>query len=323
MMSNNNILILGSIAYDYIMEFTGDLNTNLTSDPGNKVFNLAVMPHSKKINFGGTSGNISYNIAQLENPVKVITSVGNDFISLGYQDHMDQYPSLEFIGNIHPDLFTASCYIVNDMNHNQMIIFHEGAMKKCPEIKLDCKLGKNHGIKIASVSPDNVMAMMGWVKELKSLEIPFLFDPGQVTPAFSKEMLKEVIPSAYMVIGNEFEINMILEKLDFTIQELLSLNSKVIITQGDKGSTCYLDGDVLNVGICTPSQVLDTTGAGDAFRAGLLVGLAQGCSILNACQIGTTLSSFSVETLGPQTQQFSLSDVKDRYEKTFQQTFPL
>lgn len=322
-MSNTDILILGSIAYDYIMDFGGDLNANLTTDPGKKVFNLAVMPHSKTLNYGGTSGNISYNIAQLDNPVKVITSVGKDFIDLGYEKHMKCFPSLKFIGEIHSDLFTASCYIVNDENHNQMIIFHEGAMKKCPEINLKEKIGSNSGIKLASVSPDNVMAMMGWAKELKSLEIPFIFDPGQVTPAFSKEMLEEVIPLSYMVIGNEFEVNMILEKLCMSIEELLKLNSKIIITKGEKGSVCYFDGDILNVGICIPTKVLDTTGAGDAFRAGLLVGIANGCSISESCQMGATLSSFSVETLGPQTQKYSLGSVKARYEQNFQKNYPI
>ncbi|UYP46385.1 Nucleoside kinase [Candidatus Lokiarchaeum ossiferum] len=322
-MSNKDILVLGSIAYDYIMDFGGDLNKNLTSDPEKKVFNLAVMPHSKKINFGGTSGNISYNIAQLDSPVQVITSVGKDFIDLGYQKHMERFPSLIFRGNIHSDLFTASCYIVNDENHNQMIIFHEGAMKKCPEINLKKKNITNSGIKIASVSPDNVMAMMGWAKELKSLEIPFIFDPGQVTPAFSKEMLEEVIPLAYMLIGNEFEVNMILEKLNMSIEDLLKINSRVIITKGNKGSDCFFDEEIIHVGICKPSKVLDTTGAGDAFRAGLLVGIANDCSILEACQMGATLSSFSVETLGPQTQNYTSSSAKARYEQNFQKKYPL
>lgn len=322
-MSNNNILILGSIAYDYIMDFAGDLNANLTSDPSNKIFNLAVMPYSKNVNFGGTSGNISYNIAQLDNPVKVITSVGKDFIDLGYKKHIENYPALQFMGETHLDLHTASCYIVNDQNHNQMIIFHEGAMSKSPEITLKSKELSKDNITIVSVSPDNVMAMMGWMEELCSLELPFIFDPGQVTPAFTKEMLEKVIPLAHLVIGNEFEINMILEKLGICIEEMLTLNSKIIITMGENGSICYFDGKKSQVGICIPNQILDTTGAGDAFRAGLLVGLANNCSLIESCQIGTTLSSFTVETIGPQTQKFTVLDVKKRYEQVFQQNFPL
>jgi adenosine kinase len=232
------ILILGSIAYDSIMEFSGDFNANLTSNPGNNKFNLAVMPHSKHINFGGTSGNISYNLGQIGASVQIITSVGQDFIELGYQKHLEQFPTLSFNGVIHKDLFTASCYIVNDQNHNQFISFHEGAMIRCPQIKLLEQGISSEKIKIASVSPDNPGAMVRWAEELTGLGIPFVFDPGQVTPAFSGEVLARIIPKAFLVIGNEFEISMIQDKLGVDIEGLLALNSRVIITKGEKGSEC-------------------------------------------------------------------------------------
>ena len=316
-MNEKQILVCGSIAYDYIMEFQGDLNDNLTTDKEQKIFNLAVMPSTKEIRFGGTSGNIAYNLAQIAAPTKVVTAVGKDFVDLGYAAHMKQHPTLEFIGDIHQELFSASCYIVNDVNHNQFIIFHEGAMSKCPQISLKELQISRETIEIASISPDNVEAMEKWAKELNNLGIRYILDTGQVTPAFTKEILEELIPKAFLVIGNEFEIQMILEKLEKTLDELLEMNPNLIITKGDKGSELYFEGEKILIGICAPNQVIDTTGAGDAFRAGLLYGISQNFSLKNSCQIGATLSSFAVETIGPQTQEYSWGDVQERYEKAF------
>ena len=316
-METDHILVFGSVAYDYIMDFRGDLNNNLVSDKDQSKFNLAVMPHSKEIRFGGTSGNIAYNLAQLEAPTKIVTAVGKDFKALGYQSHLEQYSSIEFIGDIHQDMYTASCYIVNDENHNQLIIFHEGAMNRCPKISFTQRNLSYKKIKIASVSPDNYEAMVNWARDLSSLGIRFILDTGQVTPAFSAEILIELIPKAFLLIGNEFEIQMILEKMKLSLNELLDLNSKVIITKGDSGSILYQDGEITKFGICHPRRVEDTTGAGDAFRAGLLYGFLHDFSLVTSCKIGTTLSSFAVETLGPQTQKYSWKDVQTRYEKNF------
>ena len=312
-----NILVLGSIAYDNIMEFTGDLNDNLTSKKEDKVFNIAVMPHSKQVNFGGTSGNISYNLALIEGKISVITAVGKDFVDLGYQKHLQKFPNLSFKGDIHSDSFTASAYIVNDVNHNQMIIFHQGAMVNCPSIKLRDKDISKEKIKLATVSPDNYDAMVAWARELDDLEIEYILDPGQVTPAFSAEILKELIPKAKVLIGNEFEINMIQEKLGTDTEGLLKLNPNLIITMGEKGSVCYDKGKKSEVKICTAKQILDTTGAGDGYRAGFLLGLSKNLTLVDACKIGAATSSFVVESAGPQTQKYNLEDVKARYKENF------
>ena len=322
-MAPDHILVCGSVAYDYIMEFQGDFNENLVSNKDKLKFNLAVMPHSKEIRFGGTSGNISYNLAQLNAPTQILTAVGKDFETLGYRDHIEQNSSINFRGDIHSDLYTASCYIVNDVNHNQMIIFHEGAMVQCPKISLTQRNLSPEKIKIASVSPDNYQAMVNWARDLSNLGIPFILDTGQVTPVFSREILNELIPKAFLIIGNEFEVDMILEKLGKSLNELLTLNSNLVITKGEKGSILYCDGEKTNIEICPPNCVVDTTGAGDAFRAGLLYGILHDYSLLISCKVGTTLASFAVETLGPQTQNYSWNDIQNRYEATFKESLTL
>ena len=315
------ILVLGSIAYDYIMDFDGDLNDNVTSDKQKKIFNIAVMPTTKNVRFGGTSGNISYNLAQIGAPVQSITAVGHDFISSGFITHLSSLKSLRFNGIIEKELFTASCYIVNDQNHNQMIIFHQGAMAKSVEIDLIERGISKETVSIASVSPDNYPAMIKWAKQLKELGIRFILDPGQVTPAFSTETLKELIPSAFILIGNEFEIKMIQEKLNTNLDGLLKMIPSLIITLGEKGSVCYNAGNKYEIKCCKADKILDTTGAGDGYRAGLLYGLANNLNLQDACEIGAVTSSFVVETVGPQTQKYTIDQIKNRFQQNFEKNF--
>ena len=316
-MPTQSILILGSIAYDYIMQFPGDFNTNLTSDPQNNVFNLAVMPESKTMNFGGTAGNISYNLGLIKTPTAVITSVGKDFTDLGYSEHIQDGKTTEFWGKEHPDAHTASCYIVNDNHHNQIIIFHEGAMKRCLDINLTDQGVSRETVKIASVSPDNPQAMVKWARKLIELEIPFIFDPGQMVHYFSQADLEEIIPKAHLLIGNEFEIAKIQELVNTDMEGLRSLNSTIIITRGEKGSECYWGENHTHIPVGPTTSIEDTTGAGDGYRAGLLFGIYNDLPLVTACRIGAVISAQVIGTVGPQTQVYSLADVRETYFQMF------
>ncbi|MHA1673984.1 MAG: PfkB family carbohydrate kinase [Promethearchaeota archaeon] len=316
-MSTPSILLLGSIAYDYIMQFPGDFNVNLTTDPQNNVFNLAVMPESKTVNFGGTAGNISYNLGLMQTPTAVITSVGKDFTDLGYSKRFQEVDSIIFWGKEHTDAHTASCYIVNDNHHNQIIIFHEGAMKRSPDINLAEQGVSKETIKIASVSPDNPKSMVKWARKLIELEIPFIFDPGQMVHYFSQSDLEEIIPKAYLLIGNEFEIAKIQELLNTNMEGLRSLNSTIIITQGENGSECYYGENHVHIPVGPVKKIKDTTGAGDGYRAGLLFGLYYNLPLVTACKIGAMISARVIETVGPQTQEYYLVDVRETFRQMF------
>ena len=322
-MVNRKIVVLGSIAYDFIMNFNGDMNQMISTDPENKVFNLAVMPETKIKSFGGTAGNIGYNLSLLSAHAGIITSVGQDFIELGYQDRIQNFPNISFEGKIHADSHSASCYIVNDHTKNQLIIFHRGAMVRGEEISIKDKYTNSEEIKIASISPDYSPAMIKWGNEFHEMKIPFLFDPGQVTPEFTAEGLNDLIPKSFLLIGNEYEISMICEKLGVTVQQLLELNPNVIITKGAQGSECHFQGETYNIPVCNPSAVKDPTGAGDGFRAGLLLGLANDLAFEIACKLGSVVGSFVVETPGPQSQQFSIESVKDRFSENYHETLSM
>ena len=321
-MINEKILVLGSIAYDFIMIFSGNMNETISTDSDNKVFNLAVMPEDKIKSFGGTSGNIGYNLSKLGANAGLITSVGQDFVDLGYQSRIESFPNVSFEGKIHPDSHSASCYIVNDSSQNQLIIFHRGVMVRGEQISIKGAYSKET-VKIASVSPDYSPAMMKWGNEFKELGIPFLFDPGQVTPEFTPEMLLEIIPKSYITIGNEYEISMILKKLNYSLDQLLNLNPNIIITKGSKGSECHHQGKKHDIPICTPNSVEDPTGAGDGFRAGLLFGLAKDLPFEIACKLGSVVGSFVVESTGPQSQIFTMDSIKERYTANFHESLSL
>ncbi|MBN2157394.1 MAG: hypothetical protein JW776_15215 [Candidatus Lokiarchaeota archaeon] len=322
-MDNRKILVLGSIAYDFIMSFSGDMNQTISMDPINHLFNLAVMPETKEKLFGGTAGNIGYNLSLLGAHAALVTSVGKDFIDLGYKDRIEYFPNVNFEGEIHPDSYSATCYIVNDYAKNQLIIFHRGAMNRGTSINLKEKYPEPNTFKIASLSPDYSPAMIKWAHELVDMKIPYIFDPGQVTPEFSRESLLDLIPKSYLLIGNEYEINMILKIMNYTLKELLSLNSNLIITQGAKGSECHYQGNIYQIPSCRPEKIMDPTGAGDGFRAGLLFGLAGGLLFENACKLGSVVGSFVVESLGPQSQQFTITDIHQRFQKNFHQSLIL
>ncbi|MHA1110582.1 MAG: carbohydrate kinase family protein [Promethearchaeota archaeon] len=321
-MVNEKILVLGSIAYDFIMSFSGNMNETISTDSEDKVFNLAVMPEDKIKSFGGTAGNIGYNLSKLGVNAGLITSVGQDFVELGYQSRIESFPNVSFEGKIHPDSHSASCYIVNDSSHNQLIIFHRGAMVRGEDISIKGVYSKEN-VKIASISPDYSPAMMKWGNEFKELDVPFLFDPGQVTPEFTPEMLLEIIPKSYITIGNEYEISMILKKLNYSLEQLLNLNPNIIITKGPKGSECHYQGKTYEIPICTPKAVEDPTGAGDGFRAGLLFGLAKGFPFEIACRIGSVVGSFVVESAGPQSQIYTRESIQARYKANFGESISL
>lgn len=315
-METEKILVLGSIAYDFIMNFSGNMSDALSIDPEKKGFNVFVMPETKIKSFGGVAGNIGYNLSLLGANASIITSVGQDFIDLGYQERIHQFPYVNFEGKIHSDTHSASCYIVNDSNQNLINVFYKGAMTRGEEIHLKGTYSKDN-VKIATISPDHYPAMIKWGNELKELDIPFLFDPGQGTPDFPSEGLFDLISKSFLLIGNEFEISIILKKLEFSMEQLLDLNPNVIITKGSKGSEVFYQGKKFYIPICVPKTMEDPTGAGDGFRSGLLFALAKNLAFETACKVGSVIGSLVVETSGPQSQQYTMEIVRKRFKENF------
>ncbi|MFX1376613.1 MAG: carbohydrate kinase family protein [Promethearchaeota archaeon] len=322
-MQKTKVLVLGSLAFDYIMGFKENFINAVSIDHDKEEYQSTVTADSRLQFFGGTAGNIAYNLGLLSlAKVSLLGSVGNDFERLGYKDHINKFENLELIIDEYDELFTAACYIVNDIKSNQMIIFHGGALDKCKDIDLREKLSDPNEYIYAINSTQSIEAMTHFATQLFNLKIPSIFDPGQVTPLFKKDSLREIISKSEILIGNNHEINQIKERSELNEEAILEHVKAIVITKGSEGSELiYKDQNEkifkIKIPIATPKKVVDTTGAGDGYRAGILTGLILNMTLLDSCRLGSIIGSFVVETSGAQTQFFSLKQVKKRFFTTF------
>ena len=187
-MVKNKVLVLGSLAFDYIMSFKENFISAVSIDHDKEEYQSTVTADSRHQFFGGTAGNIAYNLGLLSIArVSILGSVGTDFETLGYKDHIKKFKNVDLEVDVYDDLFTAACYIVNDIKSNQMIIFHGGALDKCKDIDLRKKIVDPVEFVYAINSTQSVEAMINFATQLNELHIPSIFDPGQVTPLFKKE----------------------------------------------------------------------------------------------------------------------------------------
>ncbi len=322
-MVKNKVLVLGSLAFDYIMAFKENFINAVSINHDKEEYQSTVTADSRYQFFGGTAGNIAYNLGLLNiAKVSLFGSVGDDFESLGYMGHLKQFKNVELLIDVHEDLFTAACYIVNDIKSNQMIIFHGGALDKCKDIDLKEKISNPEEFVYAINSTQSVEAMANFALQLSDLKIPSIFDPGQVTPLFKKDNLIELLKKSEILIGNNHEINQIKEKSELTEENILEHVKAIIITEGSKGSKLiYKDENdkifKVHIPIAAPNKIEDTTGAGDGYRAGILTGLTLDMTLLDACRLGAIIGSFVVETTGAQTQNFNSDMVRKRFFNTF------
>jgi len=318
-MQKTKVLVLGSLAFDYIMGFKENFINAVSINHEKEEYQSTITADSRQQYFGGTAGNIAYNLGLINiADVSILGSVGKDFESLGYKDHIKQFDNIELGIDIHEKLFTAACYIVNDIKSNQMIVFHGGALDKSKDIDLKEKIKDPENFSFAINSTQSVDAMESFADQLYNLKIPTIFDPGQVTPLFPKELLLNIIEKSEILIGNRYEINQIKNKLGVTEDELIKIINAIIITKGPEGSELiYKDENEkifrINIPIAPPDKLEDTTGAGDGYRAGILTGLTLDMTLLDSCRLGAIIGSFVVETSGAQTQKFDIDKVRKRF----------
>lgn len=319
----NKVIVLGSLAFDYIMAFEENFINAVSIDPDNEKYQSTVTAKSRIQRFGGTAGNIAYNLGLLNIArVSLFGSVGNDFENLGYKAHISKFENIDLGVDVHNDLFTAACYIVNDIKANQMIVFHGGALDRSRDINLVEKVQDPENYLYAINSTQSVEAMTSFAGQLYEMEIPMIFDPGQVTPLFPKNTLLDIIKQSEILIGNSYEINQIKIKTELLEENLLNYIRAIIITKGEEGSELlYRDESrqifKVEIPIAHPREIQDTTGAGDGYRAGILSGLILNLTLLDACRLGSIVSSFVVETSGAQTQKYSIENVRKRFFDTY------
>jgi adenosine kinase len=305
------IFVSGSLAYDRIMDFPEKFSDHILPDKIH-ILNVCFMVNGLREQFGGTAGNIAYNLALLGERPLVLATAGKDFDSYG-KWLSDHGLSLDGIRRL-PDEFTAGAYITTDKSDNQITGFNPGAMKYPCQFNIDGAASDNT---LAIVAPGNLDDMSTYSECFKERSIPYIFDPGQSIPALATDRIIEMLTGSTLFISNDYELEMVTRSSSMKKSDLLKLTGAVITTLGERGAVVSTpDGDV-QIQAARPERVSDPTGAGDAFRAGLIKGLVMGKNLTDAAKMGSVCASFSVECQGTQCHRFSEEDFWARYEANF------
>ncbi|MFZ4698487.1 MAG: carbohydrate kinase family protein [Candidatus Methylumidiphilus sp.] len=305
-----SVLICGSMAYDTIMVFHDRFKNHILPEQVH-ILNVSFLVPDLRREYGGCAGNIAYNLKLLGGEPLIMAAVGKDFQP--YSQWL-AYCGLshEFI-RVLDDSFTAQAYITTDMDDNQITAFHPGAMS----FSHLSQVPGNRGIKLGIVSPDGKQGMVEHARQFHAAGIPFIFDPGQGMPMFNGDELLEFVGLADWVTLNDYESKLMEERTGLGLEKLAKKVKALIVTKGGEGSFIHTEGGIVEIPSAKPKAVIDPTGCGDAYRAGLLHGLAEGLGWETTGRIASLLGAIKVETAGTQNHGFSLNEFKERYRENF------
>ena len=304
-------LVCGSFAYDTIMVFPDSFKNHILPEQVH-ILNVCFMVPEMRREFGGCSGNIAYNLKLLGGDAIPMGTVGKDFGP--YRDWLEQ------LGMPHQHVtdvtgtYTAQAFITTDMDDNQIIAFHPGAMSDAHQNSISSAENIDLGI----VAPDGRDAMIQHARDFQAAGIPFVFDPGQGLPMFDGDDLRTFVDQADWLIVNDYESEMVQEKTGQSIDELATSVRAIIVTRGAKGAQVYQhDGEIIEIPPVATDKAVDPTGCGDAFRGGLLYGLSRGFEWPTTGRIASLLGSIKVETHGTQNHSFSVEEFRKRFNSEF------
>jgi adenosine kinase len=302
-----NIILSGSLAYDRIMDFPGHFHEHILPDKIHTL-NIAFQVNGVKEKFGGTAGNIAYALTLLGHKPKISAAVGKDYHPY-FGWFSENGISTDLIRIVNDEL-TASAYITTDLSDNQITGWNPGAMKHSSCLDFD-KLMPEETILI--VSPGNLEDMINYPKACKERGIGYIFDPGQSIPMLDASDMADAIDGAMILITNDYELEMIMNKTGLTKADLIKKAGTIITTLGENGSIVATGQSETAVPVTKARQVLDPTGAGDSFRGGLIAGLVEGRDIHYCARKGSVCASFSVECYGTQEYLFTLDEFENRW----------
>ncbi len=308
-------LICGSLAFDTIMVFPDQFKNHILPDKVH-MLNVAFLVPRMRREFGGCAGNIAYNLNLLEgNPLPMAT-VGQDFMP--YREHFERVGIDMSRVTVIEELFTAQAFITTDLDDNQITAFHPGAMMRSHENHVRDVPGVEFGI----VSPDGRDAMLQHATDFAAGGIPFIFDPGQALPLFNGEEFRHFIEQADYVTVNDYESSLLTERTGWTERDIASKVKAYIITKGPHGSIIHTPNGTLEVPPATPIRVIDPTGCGDAYRAGLLFGLMRGLDLATTGRIASLMGAIKIEFPGTQNQRFTLAEFREQFRQQFSYRLP-
>lgn len=306
-----NIFISGSIAYDRIMDFPGRFSDHILPDKIH-ILNVCFTVNGMVEKFGGTAGNIAYSLNLLEEKPIIIATIGKDYDR--YFDWLKKNNiSTEGIKIIEED-FTASAYITTDQADNQITGFNPGAMKYQTEYEIG---NPDPKYSVIIIGPGNLQDMKKYAKMAKDKGIKCICDPGQSLTQWDKESLIEWIKGSYMLITNDYEFELVMRITGIDKKGLLGMTNTIITTLGEKGSHISNSEEDVYISAAKISDIIDPTGAGDAYRAGLIKGLVTGRDIETSAKMGAVAATYAIENYGTQEHYFTYNDFVERYRVNF------
>ena len=306
-------LICGSIAYDTIMVFPGRFKEHILPEKLH-ILNVAFLVPDMRREFGGCAGNIAYNLHMLGGNPQIMATVGDD--AQPYLTRLDKLKLSQRNVKQVAGTFTAQAFITTDLDDNQITAFHPGAMNQSQHNHVGDAADATLGI----VSPDGRDGMLQHAREFQAAGIPFIFDPGQGLPMFSGDELLDFVRKADYLTVNDYEAQLLQEKTGQTLAALARHVKALIVTLGAKGSLIHANGKEVEIPCAHPDQVVDPTGCGDAYRAGLLYGLANGLDWELTGRLASLLGALKIAHRGGQNHHFTRDEIGARFKQSFGST---
>ncbi len=310
-------LLCGSVAYDTILVFPDQFKAHILPDKLH-ILNLAFLVPEMRREFGGCAANIAYGLKLLGDEAITMATAGKDFGP--YRERMvSKGINVDHI-KVRDDAFTAQAFITTDLDNNQITAFHPGAMQYAHLNTVADAVRPGAGgprIALGIVAPDGRQAMIEHAAQLAAANIPFIFDPGQGLPMFGAEELAVFIAQATWVAVNDYEWQVLQQKTGLTAADIVAKVEALIVTRGPEGSVIHTKDRPLTIPSVPPKAVVDPTGCGDAYRAGLIHGLLRGLDWETTGRMASLMGSIKIESRGPQNHEFTRAEFDQRYQDTF------
>jgi adenosine kinase len=307
-----NIVLTGSIAYDYLMTFPGTFEEHILPDRLHRL-SLSFLVDSLVRRQGGIAANIAYTLALLGERAQVMATVGEDFEP--YRRWLEQHGVDTRAIRVVEDVLTASFFVTTDQQNAQIASFYTGAMAAARELSFrDLAVQPD----LCMISPNDPLAMVTYARECVDLEIPYIYDPSQQILRLDGADLEEGIRSCLALFCNDYEFGLIEEKTDLTLDAVRDEVDFLVITLGERGAEIYSKDEDIVVASVPPTHIVDPTGVGDAFRAGFLKGFAQQLPLHICGRMGALAATYCIEADGPQGHSFDLNTFRARYQAHFQ-----
>jgi len=303
------IIVTGTVAYDYIMDFPGGFSEHILPQEIHKI-NLSFIVNKFAKRRGGTAGNASYTLGLLDIPHTLFTVAGKDFEQ--YQKDFQKFGISTLSVKIDENEYSSTGFAMTDKNDNQIWGYFYGASERIKDLKLSSVAKKED---LVLIGPSGAAGSMSFVNQCITLGIPYMFDPGFILTQLSNEGLALGAKHAQIIIGNDYEISLIKDRVKDW--EKFFPEKMIITTLGKNGATINDKGKIYEIEAVKPDQVVDPTGAGDAWRSGFLAGLQKGFDLVTCGQMGALASTYAIEHYGTQEHTFTKDEFSERYRQNY------